>query len=449
MTSGSFERSPIDGRPWLGAPMSRLEALARNTLRPLLAILILLAVWVSTKPFYSVEPIDGAPAGGDLVNQVTFAGLAALSAIMLLYADRKALSPLAQLSYLLLAGWIVLCVIGSTEFAISMRAFQFAIVIIFLAAATLVLPLDERQFGTVLAIAVGFVVALAWAGVIALPGQAKHTDFDPFEPEHAGSWRGHFDHKNVAGGMMAVFTFCGVYLMRSGRPAIGGMIAAAAFVFLYFTKSKTSLALTPAVIMVAFLMEFFRSRSIRLLLGVGAILTMVTVTLGSVVFKPVDDLVQWLVPGTNFTGRVDIWKYGFEKLAERPWTGFGFEAFWLTPTTLFGESRQELAWSVDKIVHGHNGYLDVALTMGLPGLALVAYVFMLKPMIDYHRAGKDAARQPLASLFIMIWLFAGLNLCLESYFFRRSDPVWFSLLIAVLGLRFLAGGGEFRRRPAS
>jgi hypothetical protein len=37
-----------------------------------------------------------------------------------------------------------------------------------------------------------------------------------------------------------------------------------------------------------------------------------------------------------------------------------------------------------------------------------------------------------------------LGMCLESYLFRRSDPVWFSLLVAVFGLRFLARRGLTR-----
>ena len=41
----------------------------------------------------------------------------------------------------------------------------------------------------------------------------------------------------------------------------------------------------------------------------------------------------------------------------------------------------------------------------------------------------------MAELFFRIWLFALYSACLETFFFRRADPVWFSLLIAVIGLR--------------
>jgi O-antigen ligase len=427
------------------AGIAPAEDALRVALRFAIATLILAAIWITTKPFIGVTLTDGVPQGGDIVNQITFAGLAALAAGMMAMTCRDALRPLLQPSYIFLITWLVFAVASSTAFEISMRAFQFAIVILFLAAATLVLPKNERHFSTMLMLCAGSALTLSYLGVIALPDLAKHTDFDPFEPEHAGSWRGHFDHKNIAGAMMGVFMFAGFYLVRKGRGQAGYPILFGAFLFLAFTGSKTSLALAPAVIIFVLMAERVRFAAARLPLLLAPVLIMLTATLGSVLFKPVNAIVQWIAPETTFTGRVDIWKFGFEKFVERPLTGYGFEAFWLTPTTLRSESKQELAWSVDKIVHGHNSYLDAALTLGLPGLVLALYIFLLKPLIDYNRASTDPAERPLAGFFLMIWLFIALGMCVESYLFRRSDPVWFSLLMAVFGLRFLAARGLARK----
>ncbi|MGL4240100.1 MAG: O-antigen ligase family protein, partial [Beijerinckiaceae bacterium] len=57
---------------------------------------------------------------------------------------------------------------------------------------------------------------------------------------------------------------------------------------------------------------------------------------------------------------------------------------------------------------------------------------------DYHRAEGLAENREIAGMFLMIWLFVSLGQCLEVYYFRRADPVWFALLIAVFGLRFTA-----------
>jgi O-antigen ligase len=414
-----------------------LEARLRAGFRTLLFLLVLLAVWISPRPFQTITT-DGPVSGGDIVNQLVFSGLAALCVVALAMVDRRALLPLFQPSWLLLLGWLIVCVVGSTEPAISQRAFAFTIIIMFLGACLYVLPHGLAEFRNLLFIAALATLALSWAGVILLPDLAKHTDFDPFEPEHAGSWKGHFDHKNGAGAMMGVLALTGVYALREGRRWIGGALLCGGVVFLYFTNSKTSLGLLPLALLVALAVERTRWLAVRFVLCLLPIALLLALTLGGALFEDIALLNKTIIRDPSFTGRFDIWRYGFEKLVERPWTGFGLEAFWQTTTTYYGESRLELAWAVEKIVHGHNSYLDVALTLGLPGLGLVVYVFLLKPLADFHRASAVETNRRLATYCLSVWLFIALGMCLETYFFRRADPVWFAFLIAVYGLRFSA-----------
>jgi O-antigen ligase len=44
----------------------------------------------------------------------------------------------------------------------------------------------------------------------------------------------------------------------------------------------------------------------------------------------------------------------------------------------------------------------------------------------------------LADFFLMIVFFGTLNAMLESFFFRRMDPVWLTLVFAIFGLRLTA-----------
>ncbi len=48
----------------------------------------------------------------------------------------------------------------------------------------------------------------------------------------------------------------------------------------------------------------------------------------------------------------------------------------------------------------------------------------------------DASALTLAPLTVLF--FTGLNAMLESFFFRRVDPVWLFFLISVFGLRLVA-----------
>ncbi len=420
---------------WAAAPEHELRV--RGVFRQVVFIAILLAVWVSTRPFWTA-PSDGTIPAADLLNQLTFSGLALTALTGAWFADHRALRPVLQPSYVILLLWLSATVLMSTQLAISFRAFAFTGIIMVLAACLFVLPQRIAQFQNLLLGCALFIVGLAYFGVFALPDLGKHTDFDPFEPEHAGSWKGHYDHKNIAGAAMASFAIMGLYALRIGRRWTGVILLVGGVVFLYFTKSKTALLLLPFAMLLGYLCERIPSLGLRLLLCLGPVALLLVLTLGGALVPEIAAFNKLVMKDPTFTGRFDIWRYGFEKLAERPWTGYGFEGFWQTSTTLEGESRLELAWAVEKIIHGHNSYLDVALTTGLPGLLLVFYVFLVKPVLDFHFCQPTDDNRKLATMFLTILIFISLGMCLETYYFRRADPVWFTLLIAVLGLRFTA-----------
>jgi O-antigen ligase len=419
------------------AASHQAEDRLRDWFRQGLFAAILLAVWISTKPFY-VAATDGSVPAGDLANQLTFSGLAVCAFLALLMVDRRAMLPMLQPSYGIMVTWMAATTLMSTQPDVSQRAFAFTLIVMFLAAALFALPRRFLDFQKLLLLCAALIIGLSYVGVVALPDLAKHTDFDPFEPEHAGSWKGHFDHKNIAGAMMAVIAVIGIYSIRIGRWRIGVTLLVAGLAFLYFTNSKTSLGLFPLVVVCCLVAEKAESLVVRLILCLGPVIAMIVVTLGGVLVPPIAEINKAVMRDPTFTGRFDIWRYGFEMLAYRPLAGYGFEGFWQTSTTLQGESRLELSWAVEKIIHGHNGYLDVALTQGLVGLAIVIVVFLIKPVIDYHKAERSTENRLLATMFLMIWMFISLGQCLEVYYFRRADPVWFALLFACLGLRFTA-----------
>lgn len=417
-----------------------------NAFREAVFVAILLVVWVSTRPYDVPEP--GTGGGPDLANQIAFAGLAVASVLALSLGEWRALRPLLLASYALMILWIVASLALALDPGASLRALAFTLIAMFLAASLFGLPRDHARFQSLLFGVVLAVLALAWAGVFALPDIAIHSDVDALEPEHAGSWRGHFVHKNIAGAMMAIFAIIGLYALRSGRRWTGLAILALSLTFLYLTRSKTSLGLLPAAVAIAFVAEKIPSLTVRIGLLLGPVLGLNALTLGSALNPSIATFNREAVKDPTFTGRLDIWRYGFERLAERPWTGFGFESFWLTDNTLLSESKLELAWEAQKIIHGHNGYLDLMLMLGIPGLALASYIFVLRPVLDFHRCRPGGPNQLLAAACIAIWLFVSLCSCLETFHLRRADPIWFALLIATFGLRMTASWTLTEPEPA-
>ena len=76
--------------------------------------------------------------------------------------------------------------------------------------------------------------------------------------------------------------------------------------------------------------------------------------------------------------------------------------------------------------------------MGLPGLALLIAVLVILPLRDFHAADRGGNNGPLTLAFLRLWLFGIYLAAFESFFLDRADPIWFTFLIAVFGLHYLA-----------
>lgn len=410
--------------------------LSTDALRGVLAAALLALVWISTEPF----KISGAETSrdGNLVNQVAFSLAAAMALASLSLTGRQALAAYLRPAWGLMLGWVLFSVSSSISPGVSLRAAMFTAVVLAIAAMVMVLPTSQRQFALLLGAVAMLVVAVSYAGLVLYPDSAMHSASDIAEPEHAGSWRGVFDHKNVAGAMMSFFAMVGLCVADIRSRLLGWSLFALSTTFLFFTMAKTSMALFPAVLLLAWGAENIRGPALRAAFALSPLLLMLTFTVGSVLLPPVHDLLNAVSPGQTFTGRTEIWSFVFDRLSERPVTGFGFEGFWGSDLVRFAEQGEDETGIAQGMVHGHNSYVDMVITMGLPGLALVVLVLVLLPMADYHRARRFAGNEALARLFLRLWLFAIHAACLESFFFRRADPVWFTLIMAVFGLRLLS-----------
>ena len=137
----------------------------------------------------------------------------------------------------------------------------------------------------------------------------------------------------------------------------------------------------------------------------------------------------------EFTGRTDIWTFAFQSLQQRLSTGYGFAAFWGASSIRdLPEGKEWAAFAS----HSHNGYLDTALAMGLPGLVLLVVVLVVGPLQNFHVADRGGNNGPLTMALLQIWLFGLYLSSMESFFLDRADPLWFTFLMAVFGLHYLA-----------
>jgi O-antigen ligase len=400
-----------------------------------LAAVFFTILLVSFSPFnVGTSGAVGQPTG-DIVNQLGYGGMGAMAlfAMLTLVNTRK-------LVMLISPWWLVLFALAffSAAHALdpssSFRALAFTLICILAMVSVLALAPDGDAYQRALLAAAIVVLSLSYFGLIVLPEVAKHTAFTN-EPEHAGLWRGIYSHKNVAGPVMAGLSFIGIYAFRRGARFTGALVAIAGLVFVANTGSKTSAGLVPLVILLVMGPGLFGFRKLGAATVFAAIAIAMLATVGTVLFANIGQLNETLAPGNTFTGRTDIWSFALDHIAKKPFIGWGFDSFWYSPTVYFGEKDWEAAWDVRGVIHGHNGYIDIALTMGLPTFVFAVFAMLIVPMLDYAKCIRSRENVLLADLFMMIFAFSALNACLESFFFRRSDPVWLLFVTAAIGLR--------------
>jgi O-antigen ligase len=158
-------------------------------------------------------------------------------------------------------------------------------------------------------------------------------------------------------------------------------------------------------------------------------------SVGTVMSDSLAAIAKLLPFDSSFSGRTDIWTFALESLQQRLPTGYGFAAFWGGSAVRNLPEGKEWA---EFAAHSHNGYLDTALTMGLPGLALLIAVLVIAPLRDFHAADNGGNNGPLAMVMLRIWLFGLYLSSMESFFLDRAEPLWVTFLIAVFGLHYLA-----------
>jgi O-antigen ligase len=235
--------------------------------------------------------------------------------------------------------------------------------------------------------------------------------------------------------VMAMLVFVGIYVASSGARLSGAVIIALASLFLLCAAGKSSLMLTFVVLALTSLTTVVRAYWLRAVMLLAPLALLILLGVGTVMNEGLAEIAKMLPLDSSFTGRTEIWTFALQALQLRLPTGYGFEAFW--GTDAMRNVPEGMEWA-KYASHSHNGYLDTALSMGLPGLALLLAVLVITPLRNFQAADRGGNNGPLAMAFLRIWLFGLYLSSLESFFLDRADPTWFTFLVAVFGLHYLA-----------
>jgi O-antigen ligase len=399
-----------------------------------LFIAVFLTLWFSFHPFPTLDQPLEITDSGDPANQIGYSTFLILLAAWNLTHQPQRLLLLIRPIMIATLLWFAVTVVFSWEPSLSMRRLAFALVTISVAAMVLLLPRNPRHFAGLMAAVAIIVTVVCYLGVMVAPMHAIHQASDMLEPELAGDWRGVFSHKNDASAAMVIFIFSGLFVARERSRCLGVIVIALAVPFLYLTHSKTALAAMPIAYVVSLIMAHTRRPATGVGIAIVILLFLNLISIGSVYFEPAHDLVDAIMSDPSFTGRADVWRLAEDAVAQSPIVGHGFSAFWGTEQVVYGMSGK--GWA-NTASHAHNGYLDMALTVGLPGTVLTTLWLLILPLVDFYRTPADADSAPLKMLFLRICLFAAYQSCFETMF-TEVGALWMVLFVAVFGLRFLA-----------
>lgn len=275
-----------------------------------------------------------------------------------------------------------------------------------------------------------FVAALAFPEIgIHNPG----TDIDSML---VGKWRGIMAHKNIAG-LTSALTIIFFTFDRRGLPhALLAVVILLSVIFLWLSDSKTSLGLVFVCMAIGFGIARYATRYAHRLVGRRTLRTAVLAAAVLILFPLIhfgiqsDPVLNYLADPSGLTGRTEIWSAMVRYYLDNPIFSAGYGSFWNinhpSPILTYGHG-----WVLD-IAQGHNGFLDLLVTIGLPGLVLVLAATLIFP-VD-RLLLRSNLKEETCALVVTLLLFCITHNFTESSLFDRDSigQVFLMLALAML-----------------
>jgi exopolysaccharide production protein ExoQ len=258
--------------------------------------------------------------------------------------------------------------------------------------------------------------------------------------DNAGLWRGLWYEKNQMGVVMVAGAVSAVACLAhdDGRKVTPWITFGVTTLLVLATQSKTSLLCL--IIGAGIIGTLWSMRK-----G-GAALTVVAVWFGVVLFGLIayvfitepEVVLKALGKDPSLTGRTDIWVALMREVNMRPWTGFGYQAFWGRDSVPAAFIRAETQWPVPS---AHNGWIDLLIQLGWPGAFSVGFAVLLAFLTSVFRISGAGAREGYFSIaYFAVFLLLSLS---ESILLTNANLPW-TLLLAILTRGLMPGPEQIR-----
>ncbi|MEO1642423.1 MAG: O-antigen ligase family protein [Pseudomonadota bacterium] len=239
---------------------------------------------------------------------------------------------------------------------------------------------------------------------------------------HEGALRGPFSEKNRAGMVYAIGAIASGGLAFTARKTRWLIPIPFFLLLLFLSQSGTSTIACALGLGALAYGEMLRGKSSRLILGVWAG-ALGAIGIFAIVVLNAETILDLLGEDSTFTGRDRIWPAVWWRITENPILGYGYDAYWR-------EGSYGMAWlwyeAGFEVYNAHNGWLETMLAVGLPGVALLAWVVLrtgiagLTGLYQVNDARRVAI--PMVAVIFMMSL-------MESAIGGPEGPAWLLLLL--------------------
>lgn len=382
------------------------EPLPLYTNKGLRFLLADLQLWLLVIPFSSLfTALPELDKLAPLVNLLS-AALMALSAAYLLLSRRPSLRTGVLGSFALFAAFFLLSVTWA-EPAMRSNSFYFILRTVFVAVQAFVIAriCSERQSLPDVLLRLAVVLTIVnFLFLIVFPDRAVWT------VDETPRMQGIFASPNNMGQFLG---FAAILVNCRGRRVLPfavwiGLNGMLLFQFLR-CDSMTSLA---GVVLILFLLRWKRT---LMPFAVCLFLLGLAMPYVSTLQKDAPTSLGMLNRDLTFTGRSEVWDILRADVAQRhrEWMGFGAGGYWTNDINEFNPLTHvsELDWDPGQ---GHNGYLDLRVSLGWLGLALFAF-FLFRLLHQAFHADFTGKKAVLALLLLILF-----NNLTESSLFREK-----------------------------
>lgn len=248
-----------------------------------------------------------------------------------------------------------------------------------------------------------------------------------------GPWQGIFLDKNISGASASLAIISQAVLLPASKGLARWLLLVGILVAgLFLVEANSATAFGDCAVVMVAAIAAFACRSSKL--GGVARFTTALIAVSLLAFVAVfgfsvENIYSALGRSSDLTSRADFWPYLQAAIADRPFFGYGYDAFFISPFSwqyLASFIVQAGGWSP---YHAHDSFLQTAIDVGYVGLGILVIVLIngLRRAITYFF--KERGSVALWPLAIIVFLTIGSYT--ETYYLNSNSLEWILFVAAV------------------